>query len=157
MADTFNNSEIISVIATNASRISDLPIVNSQLIFIQDAATIAFDFNGNRVFYNQIKELSTENDRLNLTDPINGRYYFVVDKAVLWYYKDKWIQVTHEPEECICIDVVLPKLGSARTLYVNKKELNIAVWDEEIGNYVIVSDTTEPISDSTIDDIFNQH
>ena len=43
MADTLNTTPILSVIATNASRLSDLSIINGQLIFIKDKGRIALD------------------------------------------------------------------------------------------------------------------
>lgn len=154
MADTSNTTPILSVIATNASRLSDLSIKNGQLVFIKDKGRIAFDFDDKRVFYNQIVELSTDNDRQSLLAPVNGTYYFVIDTAVLWYYNDTWIQITSQPEEIICIDVEFPELGSNKTLYVNKEELNISVWDETENAYKVVADTTEPIPDNLIDGMF---
>ena len=62
MADTTTKS-ILSLVATNSSRIRDLVIKDGQLIFIQDLGRIAFDFKGQRVFYNQIVELNTEKGR----------------------------------------------------------------------------------------------
>ena len=66
MADT-NVKNVLSVIATTGSRMKDLVIKNNQLIFIQDLGRIAFDFKGKRVFYNQIVELNSETDRIELT------------------------------------------------------------------------------------------
>lgn len=39
------------VVATSSSRIDELPLKNGQLIFVQDAKQIAFDFNNQRIFY----------------------------------------------------------------------------------------------------------
>ena len=62
MADT-NLKSILSVCATVGSKLSDLTIVDGQLVFVQDRHRIALDFNGKRVFYNQIEEIATEADR----------------------------------------------------------------------------------------------
>ena len=62
MADTTTKS-VMSLIATTSSRIRELVIKDGQLIFIQDLGRIAFDFKGQRVFYNQIVELDTEAER----------------------------------------------------------------------------------------------
>lgn len=156
MADTLNTTPILSVIATNASRLSDLIIKNGQLVFIKDKARIALDFDDKRVFYNQIVELSTDDDRQSLLAPINGAYYFVISTAVLWYYNNEWVPITTPPQEIVFIGVELPELGSANTLYVNKEELNISVWDENQNKYTIVADTTEPIPNDLIDGIFVQ-
>ena len=161
MADTLienmngsNPYDIISVIVANASRLSDIPIVDGQLIFVQDVHTVAFDFLGKRVFYNQIHELSTDEDRKNLENPCPYGFYFVIDHATLWRYTDRWIKITTEPEDVVYIGENLPIVGNARSLYVNKRELNIAVWDESRQNYLVVSDTTEAIPDDTIDSFF---
>ena len=77
MTDTTTKS-VLQLVATTSSKIRDLVISNGQLIFIQDLGRIAFDFNDKRVFYNQIVEVETEEDRLALENPLNG-YYFVID------------------------------------------------------------------------------
>ena len=155
MADTTNKS-ILSLIATKSSRIKDLVIKNGQLIFIQDLGRIAFDFNNKRVFYNQIVELETEVDRLTLESPLSG-YYFVIDTGVLWFYKDEWVQITEKPKEVVCIDVELPALGQAKegTLYVNKAEKEIAVFDSASNEYIVVSDRTNEVTDEDIENLFN--
>ena len=155
MADTTNKS-ILSLIATKSSRIKDLVIKNGQLIFIQDLGRIAFDFNNKRVFYNQIVELETEVDRLTLESPLSG-YYFVIDTGVLWFYKDEWVQITEKPKEVVCIDVELPALGQAKegTLYVNKAEKEIAVFDSASNEYIVVADRTNEVTDQDIENLFN--
>ena len=154
MSDTTNKS-VLSLIATKSSRVKDLIIKNGQLIFIQDLGRIAFDFNGKRVFYNQIVELETEVERLTLDSPLSG-YYFVIDTGVLWFYKDEWIQITEKPEEVVCIDVELPALGQAKegVLYVNKAEKEIAVFDSASNEYVVVSDRTKEVTDDDIENLF---
>ena len=82
MAD--NTYPILSVCATVRSKLSDLVIKNGQMIFVQDKHKIALDYNGKRVFYNQIEELATEQERTSLLAPVSGFYYFVIDTAVLW-------------------------------------------------------------------------
>lgn len=155
VADSDGSNNGLKVIATSSSRIRDLIIKNGQLIFVQDLKRIAFDFNNTRVFYNQIVELDTENDRLALENPLNG-YYFVIDRACLWSYQGEWIQITKEPEEVLFIGVEFPELGSALKLYVNKTKGNesISIWDEESGEYLIVADRTQEISDEDINRLF---
>lgn len=154
MADTANNAPF-SVIATTASRVKDLIIKNGQIIFIQDKGRIAFDFKDKRVFYNQITELDTEYERLNLSSPLNG-YYFIIETACLWLYRDsEWIQINSTPKEVIFIGVELPELGQAKTgtLYVNKAEKEISIWDEEKQNYNIVANYIEETKTIPIEDI----
>ena len=149
-------STTMSLVATSSSRVRELPIKDGQLIFIQDFGRIAFDFKGKRVFYNQIVELETDIERQALENPLGG-YYFVIDEACLWFYKDEWIQITEKPNEIIFIGVELPQLGSANKLYANTAEgsENISVWSEELGRYVVVADKTQEVSDNDILGLFN--
>ena len=152
LIDTGN---VLSLIATTSSRIKDLIIEEGQLIFLQDLGRIAFDFKGQRVFYNRIVELDTEAERLALASPLSG-YYFVIDSACLWFYQDDWIQITNKPEQIICIDVELPTLGQAKEnlLYVNKSEKEIVIFDKQLNDYIIVSNFTNDVTDADIEDLF---
>ena len=155
MADTTTKS-VLKLIATTSSKIRNLTIDDGQLIFIQDLGRIAFDFKGQRVFYNQIVELDTEAERLALASPLSG-YYFVIDTGVLWYYQSEWVPITEKPEEVVFIGVELPELGSANKIYANTAEgaENISVWDEKLGTYVVVADKTQEVTDSDILSLFN--
>lgn len=152
MADTTTKS-VLKLVATTSSKIRDLVIENGQLIFIQDLGRIAFDFKDKRVFYNQIVELETETDRLDLEDPLRG-YYFVIDSACLWFYEDGWIQITEKPNEVLFIDVELPQLGQQGKLYVDTDDREICVWDENTDSYITVANYTAEVSDSDIEGLF---
>ena len=147
-------NSVMSLVATSSSRIRELTIKDGQLIFIQDLGRIAFDFKGRRVFYNQIVELETEADRLDLSDPLGG-YYFVIDSACLWFYKDGWTQITEKPDNILFIDVELPQLGQQGKLYVDTDDREISVWDEETNRYIVVSNYTQEVSESDIEDLFD--
>ena len=84
-------------------------------------------------------------------------YYFVIDTAVLWFYKDGWTQITGKPQEVISIGVELPELGQAKDnmLYVNKAEREIAVFDNVSNEYIVVSDRTNEVTDTDIERLFN--
>ena len=155
MADTTTKS-VLKLVATTSSKIRDLIIQDGQLIFLQDVGRIAFDFKGKRVFYNQIVELGTEAERLTLDSPLSG-YYFVIDSGVLWYYQNEWVQITEKPEQVVFIGVELPELGSAKegTLYVNKAEREIAVFDSATNEYIIVSDYTHECTNDDIEGLFD--
>ena len=144
----------LKVIATSSSRIRDLVIRDNQLIFIRDLGRIAFDSKGKRVFYNQIVELETEADRLALVNPIGG-YYFVIDSACLWFYKDGWTQITEKPDEVLFIDVELPQLGQQGKLYIDTDDKEISVWDEETDTYITVSNYTAEVTNEDIESLFN--
>lgn len=138
-----------TIVATTSDRVKDLVIKNGQMVFVRDKGRIAFDFKGTRTFYNQITELDTEYERSSLSSPSNG-YYFVIETAVLWFYDEGWVQITTPPEDIVFIGVELPELGQAKagTLYVNKAEKEISVWDEESNSYIVVADATESVVDS---------
>ena len=149
-------SAVMSLVATNSSRIRELPLKNGQLVFIQDLGRIAFDYNDTRVFYNQIVELESEVDRLTLNEPLNG-YYFVYGTGCLWFYKDGWTQITEKPANVVQIDVELPQLGQAEegVLYVNKTDREIAVFDSTSNEYIVVSDYTNEVTTEDIEKMFD--
>ena len=156
MADTTSTKSVLSLVATTSSKIRDLVIKDGQLIFIQDLGRIAFDFKGQRVFYNQIVELDTEAERLTLDSPLSG-YYFVIDTAVLWFYQNGWVQITEKPQEVIFIGVELPELGQANKIYVNTTDGNehISVWDEDLNEYKVVADKTQSMTPEEVVALFN--
>ena len=146
----------MSLIATTSSRVKDLVIKDGQLIFIQDLGRIAFDFKGTRVFYNQIVELNTDEERLDLDSPLSG-YYFVIDTACLWFYQDGWIQITDRPNEVIFVGVSLPELGQKNKIYIDIDDKEISVWDEETSQYIVVSNYISEISNDDIEDLFDEN
>jgi len=148
-------SQGFKVIATSSSRIRDLVIKDQQLIFIQDLGRIAFDFKGKRVFYNQIVELNTEAERLELENPLDG-YYFVIGSACLWHYKDGWTQITERPKEVLFIGIELPELGQEGKLYIDIDDKEISVWDEDNNEYIVVADKTHSISEEDIASLFDK-
>jgi hypothetical protein len=154
MADATSTKSIMSLIATTSSRIRDLVIKDGQLIFIQDLGRIAFDFKGQRVFYNQIVELNTEAERLALESPLSG-YYFVIDEACLWFYQDEWIQITEKPKDIVFVGVELPELGQANKIYIDTDDREISVWDEETDKYITVSNYTEEVTNEDIESLFD--
>lgn len=152
MADT--TKKVLSLIATTSSKIKDLTIKDGQLIFIQNLGRIAFDFNGTRVFYNQIVELESDTERTDLTSPIPG-YYFVIQTGVLWFYKDEWIQITSVPQEVIFVGVELPELGQANKIYVDVDDREISVWDEATGEYITVANYLTEVTEGEIEELFD--
>lgn len=155
MADLTTAKPILSVCATVASKLPDLAIKNGSLIFVQDKHRVALDFNDRRVFYNQIEELASEAERQSILAPVTGLYYFVIDTAVLWTYQGKWVQITTSPEDIVFIGTDMPELGKKKTLYVNKTEKEISVWDEDTESYITVADKNDNISEYDIDLLFS--
>ena len=159
MTDTVKNdtAAILSVCATTSDRVKDLVIKDGQLIFVQDTCRIAFDYKGKRKFYNQIVELESEQERLDLLEPVNGKYYFVIETAVFWRYFNEWIQITSSPNEVVFFGTEMPELGKPKTLYVNTDDgnENISVWNEKTNSYKVVADKTQSISNDKIISLFS--
>jgi len=153
MAD-INIQSVPKLVATTSSRVRLLPIKDGQLVFIQDLGRIAFDFNGKRVFYNQIVQLDTEAERLALNEPLSG-YYFIIDEATLWFYNDGWIQITERPKDIMFIGTELPALGQRNKLYVDTDDREISVWDEENGEYITVANYTREATVADIESLFD--
>lgn len=148
MADT-STKQVLSVIATTSDRVKDLVIKNGQLIFCHDAGWLAFDYKNKRKFYNHFEELDSESVRKELESPINGVYYFVIDTAVLWTYRNnEWIQLTTRPKEVLFIGTEFPELGSSQTVYANIEDGNehIAIWIEEKNDYKVIADKTQSLT-----------
>lgn len=155
MADN-KTKTILSFCATVSDKVKDLVIKDGQLIFIHDEGRIALDYKGKRTFYNQIIELEAEIERKNLSEPINGKYYFVIETAVFWRYYNGWQQLTTAPEEIIFIGTEMPELGQPKTLYVQSSEgaESISIWDEDNDEYKVVADKTHTISVEEISALF---
>lgn len=152
---TNNAATILSLCATTSERIKDLVIKDGQLIFIHDVGRIAMDYKGKRTFYNQVIELETDQERENLADATNGKYYFIIETAVFWRYYNGWIPLTTSPEEILFIGTEMPELGQPKVLYVNKEEREISVWDEDSDKYITVSNYTGSISSDEIVALFD--
>ena len=73
---------------------------------------------------------------------------------MLWFYQDKWTQLTSVPESVLFIGTELPELelGSENKLYINKNNRNISIWDN--GTYITVGEVTNSISNEDIDVLF---
>lgn len=154
MAD-LTTKAVLSVCATVGSKLPDLVIKDGQLIFVQDKHKIALDFGGKRVFYNQIEELSTDAARISMLAPVAGLFYFVIETAVLWTYRDKWVQITTPPKEVVFFGTELPELGVSKTLYINTDRKEISVWDSTLSAYVVVADKTNELTADDINALFN--
>lgn len=147
---------ILSLCATTSDKVKDLVIKNGQLIFVHDAGRLALDYKGKRTFYNQIIELSTERERIDLSNAVNGKFYFIIETAVLWRYFNGWTQITSSPEEVLFIGTEMPELGQPNKLYVNKHKKEISVWDEDTSAYSAVSNYTDSIDSSDIISLFQK-
>lgn len=159
MTDTTTNTAVVwQIRATTSEKLKDLVIKNGQLIFMYDVGRIAFDYKNKRTFYNQIIELEAEQERINLSDPVNGKYYFVIETAILWRYFNGWIQVTSNNDKTVFVGEEFPTLGREKTLFVNSKEgcEHISIWNNETQCYKTVADKTQSITVEEIIAVFNK-
>ena len=153
MADLTTKS-VLSIYATIGSKLPDLPIKNGQLIFVRDKHKLAFDFGGKRTFYNQIEELATDEERTSMLAPVDGLFYFVIETAVLWTYRDEWVPLTTPPKEVVFFGTELPELGVSNTLYVDTENKEISVWDENTSSYIIVANRTAELTADEVNKLF---
>ena len=130
-----NAATILSLCATTANKVKDISIKNGQLLFIHDAGRVALDLYGKRTFYNQVIEIETEQERIDLVDAINGKYYFVIDTGVLWRHFNGWTQITTRPEDIVFIGTELPTLGQKNTLYAQTEEGNENIVNQLLSLY----------------------
>lgn len=153
MADV-STKPVLSVYATVGSRLSELVIKDGQLIFVRDKHRIALDYDGKRTFYNQIEELTTDADRTSMLAPVAGLFYFVIDTATFWTYRDSWVQLTTPPKEVLFVGTELPELGASKTLYVDTSNKEISIWDESTSAYVVVANKSSELTAEDIDALF---
>lgn len=153
MADLTTKS-VLSVCATVGSKLPNLVIKDGQLIFVRDKHKIALDFGGKRNFFNQIEELVTDAARTSMLAPVAGLFYFVIETAVLWTYRDGWVQITTPPKEVVFFGTELPELGVSKTLYVDTANKNISVWDDDAAGYVVVADRTAELTAEDVNALF---
>lgn len=133
--------EILSVVITNGSKLHELPVKHSQLIFIKDTKTIALDYNGIRTTYSNIVTLQTEQERLAILAPVCGLFYFILETSCLWAYEDKWIQITTPPREVLFKSSTtqeFPPVGNELCLYIAENENKLYRWDDTTIKYYCV-------------------
>lgn len=134
---------ILKVYTTISDKLNDLSVINGQLIFVSDTKTIYLDNNGVRLSYDIIQVLKTDKDRIDIKKPKEG-FYFVEDSAVLWRYKNQWVQLTRgNVPHIILIDkyIDLPSIGENDTIY--STENAVYVWDNKDKKYVSIANKTE--------------
>jgi hypothetical protein len=109
---------VLKFYQTTEERLNLLPVNDGQLIFVTDGRFIALDTGGSRTIFNQILFLSTETQRINLSNPSKD-FYYVEETHVLWRYQDStWVALTGEPKEKISFTDKLPDEGEEKKIYV---------------------------------------
>lgn len=137
----------LSFLATTASKIDELPIVNGQFILIKDTNTIAVDMNDKRTKYEQIITLASDSDRSSILAPVNGVFYFVVETNSLWKYDQGW--------KMICsAQSLVPAGGSSGQVLTKQSDTNGDVTGAEsaVDGHIAIFDgaTGKVIRDSEV-------
>jgi hypothetical protein len=133
---------IVKMYATVNSRLSALDVKDGQLIFTTDTKQLFLDYNGLRLAYDCVQVFPTDEVRKSVLAPIEG-FYYVESTAVLWRYKNGWIQISPDNINPIYMGGVdsFPAEGDNSTLYVADDA--IYKWDSSTKTYLMVSNKTE--------------
>lgn len=133
---------IVKFYYTINSKLSSLPIVDGQVIFVSDTKKFYLDMNGLRLGYSDIQVLATESDRTSILAPVEG-FYFVDDTNVMWRYKGSWKQIT--PTELSPLYFgdydSFPPIGKENTLYITNDATYR--WDSITSSYICIANKTE--------------
>ena len=133
---------IVKMYSTTQSGLERLPVVDGQMIFVQDTKNIYLDFNSMRICYTAISVFKKDSDRQDLLAPVEG-FYFVEETSILWRYKKKWIQISPDNLNPVFFGKrnEFPSIGRENVLYTSDNA--IYKWDTLIKDYVIISNKTE--------------
>lgn len=133
---------IVKFYYTINSKLSSLPIVDGQIIFVSDTKKFYLDMNGLRLGYSDIQVLAAESDRTSILAPTEG-FYFVDETNVLWRYKGGWKQVTPtNTAPVIFLEYEdFPPTGKENTLYVTSDATY--KWDVLTSTYICIANKTE--------------
>ena len=95
---------LFKIISTSSNKVEQLPKKYGQLILVKDTHEIYFD-NGdnNRILYQQITILDTDDQRTSLTSPEKG-LYFIKETFSFWYYDTSWSPITNSSTDQIFIE-----------------------------------------------------
>lgn len=134
---------IMKIYETTAAKLTSLPVVDGQMIFVRDSHTICMDLHGLRISYHDITTLDTEQARLDILAPLKS-FYYVEETHVLWSYEDAgWFQLTPDNLNPVFFGELkdFPVKGSSSTLYVDDD--TIYKWDDSLGEYLPVANMTK--------------
>lgn len=138
------NTAIVKLYETTEAKLTDLPVRNGQMIFSRDTHTIYMDLHGNRLAYNDITVLNTDEERLAILAPI-AKFYYVRSTHVLWSFEKsgEWWQLTPSNLNPVFFGKAesFPEVGSNDTLYVDDDV--IYKWDPVMGGYLAVANMTK--------------
>lgn len=136
-----NNKVPVSLIRTNIDKIDTIPIVNGQLILVEemngDSAYIASDNKTGRVKYTDIVDLNSELEK-DLITPSKNKFYYVKETNFLYRYIDNdWVCLNPKKNVVVQVDKVinLPSVGDPHTVYFIKSKNLTYYWNEDELHY----------------------
>jgi len=128
----------INFYRTSAEKVSDINISKGNLIFVEDEHTIYLDNDNERVAYQQIMYLQTDEQRVDMTSRLVTGFYFVLSTNILWRLdRDKhWIQITETPEQLIVYGTLatFPRPGKLGVIY--ETDTKLYHWSPDDNTYV---------------------
>lgn len=138
-----NNKVPVSLIRTNIDKIDTIPIVNGQLILVEemngDSAYIASDNRTGRVKYTDIVDLNSELEK-DLITPSKNKFYYVKETNFLYRYIDNdWVCLNPISNSASVVQVELaidlPLSGDINTVYFVKSENRTYYWNNDESKY----------------------
>lgn len=133
---------IVKMYSTTAARLSDLAVLDGQMIFVKDVRKIYLDLNDIRVEYSILQVLSDEQERAAILAPVEG-FYYVESTHVMWRYKSGWTQITPSNLTPVFFGAyeTFPEVGDPSVLYVDDDVLY--KWDALTSSYLAVANKTQ--------------
>lgn len=123
---------------TTNAKLNEIEIKKGNLIFVEDFRQIYMDNDTERVVYQQILYLQSDEDRIVLTNRLVPGLYFVLTTNIIWRLdaSKNWIQVTEKPSQEIVYGSLetFPRPGSEATLYRTNEALYH--WSNASQSYV---------------------
>lgn len=124
-------------IATTSDKINSIEITSGQLIFSRDDRVIYLDSDTGRTSFQQIITLINDQQRLNLTTPLEG-FYFVKETCSLWSYMGGvWTCISSEPGTYSYNSKDnFPTSGKKGKIYIDTTKNKMYLWNEIELNYI---------------------
>lgn len=124
-------------IATTSDKVNSIKITSGQLIFSRDDRVMYLDSDIGRTSFQQIITLINDQQRLNLTTPLEG-FYFVKETCSLWSYMGgAWACISSE-SSTYSYDSKddFPTNGKKEKIYIDTTKNKMYLWNETELDYV---------------------
>lgn len=133
-----------TTVVTTSANFSDLPIVNGQVIYVKDTMQKYFDWDNNRLSFNEINNIQNSQKSAILQEGASnvGKIYYVTDTGEMCTISSdgtEWITINSKPS-VVFVDVNLldfPETGRRDAIYVNGSHLYR--WDTEQSAYLEIA------------------